>query len=184
MLPLSKTPPARFPTRAIHEAEGPWCIAKIKPRQEKALASDFIKMEIEYYLPMYTKVTRRKDNNKPRKSILCLFPGYISFCMHNIFEGDLYKTNRIVTLVKVKNQTEFKKQLEQIYTTYDLGVHIEPVINPEKLPPGQPVQVVAGPMRGLNGTVVKIHSDHKLILSVDLLGMASVTINSSFVERI
>jgi len=184
MLPLSKNPPARFPERAIHDAKGPWCIAKVKPRQEKALALDFIKMDIEYYLPMYTKVTRRKDNNKPRKSVLCLFPGYISFSMHEVYDRDLYKTNRVVTLVKVKNQTEFKKQMEQIYTTYDLGIPMEPVINPSELPPGQAVQVVAGPMRGLNGTIIKIHSDHKLILSVDVLGMASVTINASFVEPV
>lgn len=184
MLPLSKNPPARFPERAIHDAEGPWCIAKVKPRQEKVLAFDFIKMEIEYYLPMYTKVTRRKDNNKPRKSILCLFPGYISFVSQDTYDREIYKTNRIVTLIKVKNQTEFIKQMEQIYTTYDLGIPIEPIFNPSELPPGQPVQVVAGPMRGLHGTIVKVHSDHKLILSVDVLGKASVTIDASYVEPI
>lgn len=184
MIPLSKNPPARYPKRPIHEAEGPWCIAKVKPRQEKALAGDFINKEIEYYLPMYTKVTRRRDNNKPRKSVLCLFPGYISFCMGSLHENDLYTTNRIVNLVKVKNQTEFKRQLEQIYVTYDLGVPIEPITDFSSLPPGQDVQVVSGPMRGLAGTIVKIHSDHKLILAVDVMGKASVTIDASMVEPV
>jgi len=39
---VSENPPARFPARTIHEAEGVWWIAKVMPRQEKALAFDCI----------------------------------------------------------------------------------------------------------------------------------------------
>ncbi len=181
MIPLSKNPPARFPQRPIREAEAPWWVAKVKPRQEKALASDFIERQVEYYLPMYTKVTRRRDNNKPRKSIICLFPGYICFCSEKGFERSLYTTNRIVALIEVKNQSHFIKELEQIYHTIDLGIPVEPV-NPSNLRPGTFVEVTSGPMRGLRGNIQKIHSRHKLILSVDLLGKAAVSIDASFVK--
>ena len=181
MIPLSKNPPSRFPERPIHDAEAPWWVAKVKPRQEKALAFDFITRHIEYYLPMYTKVTRRRDNNKPRKSIVCLFPGYISFCVPKGTERSIYSTNRIVNLVEVRNQTHFKKQLEQVYHTLELGIPLEPV-DASNLKPGELVEVVSGPMRGIQGTIQRIQATHKLILSVDILGKAAVNVDASCVK--
>jgi transcription antitermination factor NusG len=183
MIPLSKNPPARFPTRSIHEAEAPWWVAKVKPRQEKALAFDLLRDNIEYYLPMYTKVTRRRDNNKPRKSIVCLFPGYISFCPQKGYERTVYTTSRVVTIIEVKNQSLFKRELEQIYHTIDLGIPIEPYQGGD-LTPGKLVEVTSGPMRGLQGIIQKIHSGHKLILSVDLLGKAAVSIDAYLVKPV
>ncbi len=183
MIPLSQNPPARFPARTIHEAENPWWVAKIKPRQEKALAFDLIKHNVEYYLPMYTKVTRRRDNNKPRKSIVCLFPGYISFSPQKGYERDIYATNRVVNLIEVKNQSHFKKELEQVYHAIDLGIPIEPYQG-DDLTPGQRVEVTSGPMRGIQGLIHKIHARHKLILSVDLLGKAAVSIDAHLVKPI
>lgn len=181
MIPLSKNPPPRFPGRPIHDAEAPWWVAKVKPRQEKALAFDFVNRHIEYYLPMYTKVTRRRDNNKPRKSIICLFPGYISFCAPKGTERSTFSTNRVVRLVEVRNQTHFKKQLEQVYHTFELGVPLEP-LDASNLKRGELVEVVSGPMRGIRGTIQRMHSTHKLILSVDMLGKAAVNVDASLVK--
>jgi hypothetical protein len=72
---VDENPPTRHPAGPISESKEPWWVAKVKPRQEKAIAFDLIARSIDYYLPMFTKVVRRKDNNKPRKSILSLFPG-------------------------------------------------------------------------------------------------------------
>ncbi len=183
MIPLSKNPPPRFPGRPIHDAEAPWWVAKVKPRQEKALAFDFVNRHIEYYLPMYTKVTRRRDNNKPRKSIICLFPGYISFCAPKGTERSIFSTNRIVRLVEVRNQTHFKKQLELVYHTLELGIPLEP-FDASNLKPGELVEVVSGPMRGIRGTIQRMLSTHKLILSVDILGMAAVNVDASLVKAL
>lgn len=183
MIPLSQNPPARYPQRLIHESEFPWWVAKVKPRQEKALAHDFIKRDIEYYLPMCTRVTRRRDNNKPRKSIVCLFPGYVSFCAYKGTERGIYSTNRVVNLIEVKNQSHFKDELEQIYHALDLGIPVEPIAD-ENLSPGKLVEVVSGPMRSLQGTIVKVHSGHKLILSVNGLGKAAMSINASLVKPV
>jgi transcription antitermination factor NusG len=163
----------------------PWWIAKIKPRQEKALAEDFLEKSVEYYLPMFTKVTRRKDNNKPRKSILCLFPGYISFSVARGEEYQLYATNRIVKILEIKNQNRFIRELDQVYHTLDLGINLEPFKghHPD-FTPGTLVEVTTGPMRGVQGVIVKINSGHKLILSVDVLGKAAVNIDAAMVRQV
>ena len=126
-------------------------------------------------------MTRRRDNNKPRKSQVCLFPGYISFCARKGTERAVFATNRIVNLVAVRNQSRFTRQLEQIYHTFELGVALEPVAA-AAFTPGETVQVVAGPMKGLRGTIQRIASVHKLVLAVEILGSAAVTVDAAAIQ--
>lgn len=182
---VDENPPPRYPDRRIHESEGTWWIAKIKPRQEKALAFDLIRHEIEYYLPMYTKVVRRRDNNKPRKSVLPLFPGYISFCTPIVGgENKLYATRRVVRVVEVRHQRRFMDELEQIYYTLDLGIALAPFEPPRDYAPGEMVEVRSGPLRGIRGSVVRIAAGHKLVLSVEGLGRAAVSVDARVVKAL
>jgi transcription termination/antitermination protein NusG len=182
---ISENPPARFPQRSIHESEGVWWIAKVKSRQEKALAFDLIKENIEYYLPLYTKVTRRHDNNKPRKSILPLFAGYLSFCAPRGMERATFATGRVVNLVEVRHQKHFKDELEQVYFALDLGMTLEP-LEPAVagLAPGTLVSVQSGPLRGIHGSIIRLQNNHKLVLSVDGLGLAAVTVDATMVKPV
>jgi transcriptional antiterminator NusG len=177
---VDENPPARHPDCPIQERETPWWVAKIKPRQEKAIAFDFINLAIEYYLPLYTKVVRRKDNNKPRKSVLPLFPGYISFCADKRRLRDALRTNRVVNIIEIRHQKRFVDELSQIYFALEKGVVLEPLV--DVYPEGMRVIVVAGPLRGIRGVIVKIHNNHKLVLSVEALGRAALSVNQSQVR--
>ncbi len=183
MIAMSKNPPIRFPDRLIEDAPLPWWVAKVKPRQEKALAFDLIELNVEYFLPMYTKSTRRPDNNKPRKSLLCLFPGYICFAANSNEISGLYKTNRIVQLLEVRAQDRFKREIAQIHLTLENKLSIDPVINNlNDYKEGVAVEVFRGPMQGLQGVFLKAASGSRLVLSVELLGSASVLIDASDVK--
>ncbi len=179
---VNENPPARFPARPIADAAGPWWIAKVKPRQEKALAFDFVRGNVEYYLPQVTHVTRRRDNNKPRKSVLPLFPGYISFCSAESEAGSIYKTGRVVSVIQIKYQQRFVRELTQIYQAIETGAVLDPVS--VSYPPGTPVSVVAGPLRGLTGVISRIQDADRLVLSVSGLGHASMVIQASMVKPI
>jgi transcription antitermination factor NusG len=179
---VNENPPARFPARAITEAAAPWWVAKVKPRQEKAIAFDFIRNNVEYYLPLVTHVTRRRDNNKPRKSILPLFPGYISFCSSEHAAAGIYKTGRVVSIIAIKHQRRFTEELTQIYQALETGVALEPVT--VSYPPGTAVSVVAGPLRGLKGIISRVHDSNRLVLSVNGLGQASMLIDASMVKPV
>jgi transcription antitermination factor NusG len=177
---VSENPPSRFPDRPIGAGADPWWVAKVKPRQEKAIAFDFIKSNIEYYLPLVTKVTRRKDNNKPRKSVLPLFPGYISFCVAEGGAASVYKTGRVVSIIEIRHQNRFKSELTQIYQALESGIPLEPV--EAAYPPGMPVYVHAGPLRGIRGVITRVQDSDRLVLSVSGLGQASMLIDSAFVK--
>jgi transcription antitermination factor NusG len=175
---VQDNPPSRFPARPVAEARYPWWVAKVKPRQEKACAFDLLRGQIEYYLPLYTKVVRRRDNNKPRKSVLPLFPGYISFSQ-DVPEG-IYTGGRIVSIIEVRNQRRFIDEMTQVYLALEAGAKLEPLR--ESYDPGTRVRVRRGPMRGIEGSIVQVRGEHLLVLSVEQFGRASVTIDSSLVE--
>jgi transcription antitermination factor NusG len=177
---VDENPPARFPHRPILAAEFPWWVAKVKPRQEKAIASDFIRQNVEYYLPLFTKVTRRKDNNKPRKSVLPLFPGYVSFSSKDPYADGIYKTGRVVSVIEIRNQRHFVEELSQIHQALDCGIMLEPVGH--AYPPGTMVCVVAGPLRGIKGVIARVQDSDRLVLSVTGLGHASMVVDSSLVK--
>jgi transcription antitermination factor NusG len=177
---VDENPPARHPYRPIGEADVPWWVAKVKPRQEKAIALDFITLSIEYYLPLFTKVVRRKDNNKPRKSVLPLFPGYISFSADKRRLRDILVTGRIVNIIEIRNQRRFVDELSQIFFALDRGIVVEPFI--EVYPEGTKVLVVSGPLRGIRGVIAKIHNNNKLVLSVEGLGRAALSVDSAQVK--
>lgn len=178
---IDENPPIRFPDRPPAECAAPWWIAKIKPRQEKAMAWDLVKKNIEYYLPMYTKVTRRADNNKPRKSILPLFPGYISFCAQSGTQNAIYATDRVVSVLEVRHQKRFIEELSQIYLGLQYGANIVPL---EAFEPGDYVCVQSGPLRGVHGTIVNVRDEHRLVLSVEGLGRAAMLVDAATVKAV
>jgi transcription antitermination factor NusG len=179
---VGENPPQRWPNDAPLEVAGPpWWIAKVKPRQEKALADDFIRREIEYYLPLYTKVVRRKDNNKPRKSVLPLFSGYISFRAAKGGQQSIFSTGRVVSVLEVRHQKRFVEELNQIYGSLSGGFSLEPL---ETYQPGQLVKVKSGPLRGIIGTVIQIQNQSRLVLEVEGLGRAAMVVDAAMVKVI
>ncbi len=179
---VSENPPERFPDEKIDCSCGTWVVAKVKPRQEKAAASDLLERDIGYFLPMYTKVTRRRDNNKPRKSVLPLFPGYISICIDDMdTRSAVYENGRIARVISIENQRKFVEQLQHIYHGRINDVPISPVGEYIR---GEPVVVTGGPMRGVKGVVAKVPDNAYVILSVEGLGKAAVRIELKDIRRL
>ncbi len=176
------TPQVRFPERSILESEDSWWIAKVKPRQEKAFAFDLLNSRIEYYLPLYTKSVRRKDTGKRRKSILPLFPSYVPFSSSTAFE--VITNKRVVNLIEVRSQNRFKRELQQIYTSYELGLTVEPVSNKNSVCIGDSVEITAGSLKGINGKVMKKNSENRVVLSVVGLGEAMLTVDVGYLKTL
>jgi transcription antitermination factor NusG len=180
MTEKENTPPSRYPERPIVQAEAKWWIAKVKPRQEKQLAFDFMNFGIEYYLPLYNKVTFRPGTNKKRTFIVPLFPGYI--CFTQDVPKDIYRTGRVVNLIEVRNQKRFINELSQIYMALEKGFTLEPVDFPFDIE--SKVEIISGTLKGVRGIVAKIKSNRRLILSVECLGQAAVQVDMGQVKVI
>jgi transcription antitermination factor NusG len=172
-------PLIRYPDRPLSEAPERWWIAKVKPRQEKLLAVDLRERHVEYFLPLIIKNTPRPGAKSARLFTVPLFPGYICFAQNT--PKDIFSTGRVVNLMDVRNQGRFIRECDQILRVINGQVPIAPL---EEYVAGMPVAVEFGPLKGLEGIIAEVRGNSRLVLSVEGLGRACVTIDNNWVRRI
>jgi hypothetical protein len=164
--------PARFPGMPILESKHNWYVAKVRPRQEKAFASDLMAMGIGYYLPVYPRVARHKGNGKRRISSLPLFPSHVAFECDTVPAGVL-GSDRVYSIIHVHAQKEFKERLNALHQAHENGMELC-LVDPEEIQAGAEARVIDGPCKGLSGKMVRRPSGIFVVLQVPGLGMAGI----------
>jgi transcription antitermination factor NusG len=179
MLKLADNPPCLADgLETIHQFDGPLWVAHTKARAEKALAWDLLSLDIQYFLPMAEKLAIW--GGRKRKILSPIFPSYLFFC------GDLPKrhrvlaTNRVCQVIAVHDRPQLMQELEAIRIALNSG-------RPMDLYPfaavGQPVRVARGPMRGVEGLVIRKDDVTRIVLQVSMLGQGvSLEISADMLE--
>jgi len=161
--------------RALEDDLGVWWVVRVKPRQEKALARELARMGAGYYLPLFTRRTIRRDNGKPRKTVLCLFPGYISVVDYPRHKLHILRTGRALGSLEVRDQERFVSELACIEKALASGDGLE--VRPA-LAEGRRVVIARGPMEGVQGVVMSLSRGYNRVhLNVEMFGSSvAVTI--------
>ena len=179
MLKVSENPPIIWPqTESMRDFEGQWWVVHTRSRNEKALAQDLRSKDISYFLPMSWKVSRK--SRRKIRSLLPLFNGYLFFCGKENERVELLKTNRVAHLIEVDNQQKLLDELVQVNQALQSGAPLTPH---NYIKEGQRCRVIAGPLMGLEGIVVRSNNATRLVLQIDMLGQAaSVEIDIDMIE--
>jgi hypothetical protein len=172
MLRLTDNPLARWPQgRALVEDIGDWWVARVKPRNEKVLALELAGLDVGYYLPMLLKRTARRDNGKPRKSVVCAFPGYLPVVGYPERREDILRSCRILKVLRVLDQERFARELESVRVALEWAAKIE--VHPQ-LVAGQRMRILSGAMQGVEGVVLDMDRRDRLFLNVEMFQRAIV----------
>jgi hypothetical protein len=181
MLKPSDTPPSLYPEEAQFEIiEGIWWVAHTKPRQEKALARDFLRSSIPYFLPMYEP--RRRSRGRSWKTTLLLFPGYVFFCGDDQDRITALETGRIVNMIPVPDQTALVAELSALKRVMDAGLEIDtyPALKTKSR-----CRVLSGPLQCMEGKVLRRKGKARFIVTIAILGQgASVEIDGNELEPV
>lgn len=179
MLKVSENPPTIWPqAESIRDFSGQWWVVHTRSRNEKALAHDLISKNISYFLPMSWKVSRR--SRRTVRSLLPLFSGYLFFCGQEDQRVELLQTNRVANLIEVNDQETLLNELAQLDQALRTGAPLTPY---KYIKAGQRCRVIAGPLIGMEGIVVRSKNDIRLVLQIDMLGQAaSVEIDIDMIE--
>ncbi|MFB0524391.1 MAG: transcription termination/antitermination NusG family protein, partial [Phycisphaerae bacterium] len=177
----SENPPIIWPeVESIRDFTGSWWVAHTKSRNEKALAHDLIGRNISYFLPMTWRIWRR--SRRTMRSLLPLFSGYLFFCGGENQRLELLRTNRVANIIEVKDQQQLLGELMQVEQALRAGAPLTPY---KYIKAGQRCRVIAGPLFGLEGIIVKTKNVTRLVLQIDMLGQAaSVEIDIDMIEVI
>lgn len=161
---------------------GKWYVAHTRPRNEKALASDLVRLGVFSYLPLTRRTTRSRATRRLSHSEVPVFPGYVFF---NGSDEDRYRalrTNRIANVLDVVNQAQLVRELSRIdylltqTNTFEVA---------HRLAVGDWGRIISGPLRGLEGIVTWYAGGVRLWMNVTTLGQTVHTqVDADCVERI
>jgi transcription antitermination factor NusG len=174
-------PPLLWPEGGrIEDLPGRWWVAHVKPRQEKALAGDVPSIGGAYFLPM--RRTVRRSRGRRWKALLPLFPGYVFLCGDELNRLAALKTNRIVRLIEVTDQSLLVRELAGIKRLLDAGLEVDAHPSLKK---GAPCRIHCGPLEGLEGRVQRRKGRNQFVIDVSILGQgASVELDADMLQPI
>jgi len=186
MLKLADNPPITYSAEAdcgLAELDWDktWRVAYVKPRQEKSLAKDLIERRVSYFLPMVLRET--SSGGRRRQNMYPLFPSYLFFGGDEFARLACLRTERTVQLIEPdgENQRRMREELRSLALVINNKPDDVELYN--SLQPGSHVRVKSGPMRDVEGTILKSDSATKLQLAVTLLGVGvMVEIHPDLVE--
>jgi transcription antitermination factor NusG len=148
----------------LSAAEHPWWVAYVRSRQEKGLARHLAGHGVGFYLPQAEKRTRRAG--RTFVSSLPLFPGYLFFRGPAEARRTALRSDLIVEILPVADQAGLDAELRNLRLLQEAGV---PLVSHPWLGPGDEVEVVDGPFKGVTGTVLREKGPLRLVVSVTFL---------------
>lgn len=144
----------------------PWYAVRVKPKFEKVVAQSLVSKGLSSFLPLYRE--RRRWSDRVKLVELPLFPGYV-FCSLDVRQRlPVLQTPGVLHFVSFDGEPApvEPSEIEALLRAADSGAALAPW---PYLREGQRVVVARGPMKGLNGILLKVRDEFRLIISVTLL---------------
>jgi len=169
-MPLLPLEPYLFPSDLFAtSANGPdgaqpWWVLHSRPRTEKAMARQFLARGLTFFLPLYQRQWRSKG--RMQSSYLPLFPGYIFLRGDDEARVAALTTNLIANVLAVKDQASLTADLARVHHLMESGSALTPEA---QLAPGARVEIIAGPLAGLEGKVLHRGKKMHFFIEVHLL---------------
>lgn len=148
--------------------EEPWCVIHTLARCEKQVIVWASREGIPAELPLYQTVHRYRGKTvrfeKP------LFPGYVFLRQAQAGHGKIQQNRHVARVLIPPDAEEFDRQLGDILIAVRAGLEIRPV--PDVVA-GVRVNIINGPLRGLEGVVERRDESMEVVLRLDFIGQAA-----------
>jgi transcription antitermination factor NusG len=169
------------PDRLVKPA---WYALYTRSRFEKKLLSELTERRIEVFLPMREILSRWKDRKK--RIWIPLFPGYI-FVNHVDTPDNRFRVLNVPGAVRFvgrggRAEQIPEEQVQNVRRFLEASVAVDPY---PYIRVGSRVEVIAGPLAGIQGILVEKRGRFRFVIQVDLIRQAvSVEIDASDVRPI
>jgi len=161
-----------------------WYALYTRSRFEKKLLGELTDRSVEVFLPMREVLSRWKDRKK--RIWIPLFPGYV-FVNQVDTPENRYRILNIPGAVRfVGNEGHAQpipeEQIESVRRFLESSVSVDPY---PYMQLGARVEVIAGPLKGIQGILVEKRGRFRFVIQVDLIRQAvSVEIDASDVRPV
>jgi transcription antitermination factor NusG len=177
---MSPIRPAESVAAGSRNGELPWFALQVRTRHETGVAGFLEAKGYKQFVPLYKARKRWSDRIKVTEAPL--FPGYL-FCrfdpQHRL---PILKTPGVIQIVgynRIPTPID-EMEIDAIQTLIASGLQTQPW---PFLAVGERVRIESGALRGVDGIVVKMKENHRLVVSITLLRRSvAVEIDSALVE--
>jgi len=160
----------------------PWYAIQVRVRYEKSVALSLRQKGYAEFLPLFHELRQWSDRIKDQE--FPLFPGYV-FCRFDSHHclpilttpGVIQLVGAGGTLIPVDD-----REISDIQTVVLAHLCLRPTGYIEV---GERVQIVAGPLKGIQGILCSVNKDLRLTLSISLLQRSvSVTVERGWIRSL
>ena len=141
-----------------------WWVLHTRPRAEKALARKLFEIGHDFFLPLHKNCWCA--SGRWRTSFLPLFPGYLFVQGDGGVRDFVLATNQVAHVLPVVDQVGLHADLAAVYRAMQSGMLLVPE---ERLCTGANVEIIAGALKGLTGTVLRRGKETRFVIEVRLL---------------
>ena len=167
--------------KAAAAEDARWIAFYTLARREKDLMRKLEAAHVPFYAPL---IPRRLHTagGRVRHSYVPLFPGYVFAPVDDEQRRDALATNTVARWLPIPDEELLVSDLRAIKRLIDS----EHPLTPEaRIEPGQFVRVKSGPLRGVEGIVLKRRGEQRLMVAVRFLNQgASIELEDVDLERI
>lgn len=162
--------------------KNPWFAVRTRARAEKVASQQIRALSIEEFLPLYH--VRRQWFDRVKKVSLPLFSGYL-FCRCN--REMLWRVSSLSSVADVvgfgdESAIIPEHEIQAIRQLVESGLSVSPC---PFLREGTMVRIRGGPLMDVTGRLLKIKSDYRLVISVEMLNRSvSVEVSPEIIQQI
>ena len=149
---------------ALEADTADWWVLHTRPRAEKSLARHFLARNLSFFLPLYQHQWRNRG--RQFRAHMPLFPSYIFLRGDAETRLSALETNQVVHAIPVVDTAQLHGDLAHVYRMMQAGMLLAPE---EQLQPGAAVEIVAGPLAGLEGKIIQRGKQMRFYVEVRLL---------------
>ncbi|HMD85094.1 MAG TPA: UpxY family transcription antiterminator [Terriglobia bacterium] len=143
-----------------------WYAAYTCANHEKCIAEQLAARSVEHFLPLYESVRRWKDRRVTLQ--MPLFPGYVFVRLALRDRLQVLQIPSVAKLVSFNGAPTPlpEAEIEALKAGLERGVQAMPHTY---LKVGRRVRIIAGPLEGLEGILIRKRGNHRLVVSLDLI---------------
>jgi len=142
-----------------------WYAVYTRSRAEKKVANDLHLQDIECFLPLQKKLRQWKDRKKWVETPL--LPGYCFVHVSRKEYDRVLQTDNVVCYITFEGKAAMvrNEQIEGLKTLLKQN-EFDVEITRESFEPGKKVEIIKGPLMGLQGELCEIRGKHKFMLRI------------------
>lgn len=172
--------PTEQPVAGLQPSAG-WVAFYTLARREKDLMRKLEGAGIPFYAPL-VKRRLHSPGGRTRMSHVPLFPGYVFAVVDDDQRRSALATNAIARWLPIGDQPALLDDLRAIKRLIDTD---RPLTPESRLEAGHAVRVRSGPLRGLEGTILKRRGVDRLLVAVRFLNQgASIELEDVDLEQL